>query len=80
MFLVLWHIRCLPTLPFITLLACNVCIPHICLYFSIQQFIYLKRRNKDYVVRGCSYKGELARLDGLARLGEISSTLKNSVL
>ena len=32
---VLWHIHCLPTLPFITLLACNVCIPHICAYVLV---------------------------------------------
>ena len=29
-------------------------------------------------LRGCSYGGELARLGGLARLGEISPSLKNS--
>ena len=29
-------------------------------------------------LRGCSYGGELARLGGLARLGEISPTLRNS--
>ena len=28
--------------------------------------------------RGCSYGGELARLGGLARLGEISHFLRNS--
>ena len=29
-------------------------------------------------LRGCSYGGELARLDELAHLGEISSSLINS--
>ena len=29
-------------------------------------------------VRGCSYGGELTRLGGLVRLGEISPSLKNS--
>ena len=29
-------------------------------------------------IRGCSYGGELARLGGLTRLGEISPTLRNS--
>ena len=29
-------------------------------------------------LRGCSYGGELARLGGLARLGEISRSLRNS--
>ena len=48
------------------------------LCFSIQQFIYLKKRNEDYLVRDCPYEGELARLDWLARLGEISPSLKNS--
>ena len=28
--------------------------------------------------RGCSYGGELARLGGLARLGEISPSLRNA--
>ena len=31
-----------------------------------------------WVVRGCSYGGELARLSGLAHLGEISLSLRNS--
>ena len=35
MLLVLWHIRCLPTLPFITLLACNVYIPYIYAYVLV---------------------------------------------
>ena len=30
------------------------------------------------MLKGCSYGGELARLGGLARLGEISPSLKNS--
>ena len=30
------------------------------------------------VLRGCSQRGELAQLGGLARLGEISPSLRNS--
>ena len=30
------------------------------------------------VLRGCSYGGELVQLGGLARLGEISISLRNS--
>ena len=33
---------------------------------------------QEQYVRGCSYGGELARLSGLAHLGEISPSLRNS--
>ena len=39
----------------------------------------LKGVSKEKIsIMGCSYEGELARLGGLARLGEISPSLRNS--
>ena len=41
-------------------------------------FTSLAVREFRTILRGCSYGGELARLGGLARLVEISPSLRNS--
>ena len=49
---------------------------------NYQRLFYNKFINRLYITdssfRGCSYGGELARLGGMAHLGEISSSLRNS--
>ena len=45
----------------------------------VKDLLKLKGVSKEKIsIMGCSYEGELARLGGLARLGEISPSLRNS--
>ena len=41
-------------------------------------YFHLFEKNASIIVRGSSYGGELVRLDRLAHLSEISSSLRNS--